>query len=159
MALTGAVAQRMLARALSLAHSPDCGPLDLDGLAAELTAEVAGDLERQHGRPPRWLLQCREALREDNRYTVGNHGLCKLAQELGLHPVYLARAFRSHFRCSPGEFARQHRLQRAAGLLARSRLRLIDVALDCGFFDQAHLTRSFRARFGMTPGDYRSRAG
>lgn len=158
-ALSGPVARQLLARALRLTQSPDSEALDLDSLAAELTAAVAGDLERQHGRPPPWLLQCRDALRDDSQYTVGNHGLCKLAQELGLHPVYLARAFRSHFRCSPGDFARQHRLQRAAKLLAHSRLSLSEVALDCGFFDQPHLSRSFRARFGVTPGEYRVRAG
>ena len=99
-------------------------------------------------------------MRDASLYTVGNHALCKLAQELGLHPVYLARAFRSHFRCSPGDFARQHhRLQHAANLLAHSRLSLSEVAQDCGFFDQPHLSRSFRARFGMTPGEYRVRAG
>jgi len=127
-ALSGPVARQLLARALRLAQSPDCEPLDLDSLAAELTAAVASDLERQHGRPPPWLLQCRDALRDDSQYTVGNQGLCKLAQELGLHPVYLARAFRSHFRCSPGDFASQHRLQRAARLLAHSRLNLCEVA-------------------------------
>lgn len=157
-ALSGPVARQLLARALCLAQSADCEPLDLDSLAAELTAAVASDLERKHGRPAPWLLQCRDALRDDSQYTVGNHGLSKLADELGLHPVYLARAFRCHFRCSPGEFARSYRLQRAAGLLAGSRLSLTDVALDCGFFDQAHLSHSFRARFGLTPRDYRIRA-
>ncbi|WP_428504664.1 helix-turn-helix transcriptional regulator [Roseateles sp.] len=104
-------------------------------------------------------------MRDDSRYIVGNHGLCKLAQEPGLHPVYLARAFRSHFRCSPGDFARQHRLhrlhrlQRAAKLLAHSRLSFSEVAQDCGFFDQPHLSRSFRARFGMAPDEHRVRAG
>ncbi|MDI4634275.1 helix-turn-helix transcriptional regulator [Pelomonas sp. V22] len=159
LALGGAVAQRMLGQALALAGSTDCTPLDLDGLVAELTAEVAGDFERRQGRPPRWLLQCRDALRDDALYTVGRSGLCQLAGELGVHPVYLARAFRRHFRCSPGEFARSSRLHRAAALLSRSRRSLVDVALDCGFFDQAHLARSFRAGFGMTPGDYRLRAG
>ncbi len=67
-------------------------------------------------------------MRDDSQYTVGNHGLCTLAQELGLHPAYLARAFRSHFHCSPGDFERQHRLQRAANLLALSRLNLCEVA-------------------------------
>jgi AraC family transcriptional regulator len=98
-------------------------------------------------------------LQADSLYTVCEHGLCKLTLELGLHPVHLARVFRSHFRCSPGNFARQHRLQRAARLLAHGRLSLSDMARDCGFFEQPHLSRSFRARFGMTPREYRVRAG
>ncbi|WP_411910522.1 helix-turn-helix transcriptional regulator [Paucibacter sp. DJ1R-11] len=77
----------------------------------------------------------------------------------GLTPALLARAFRSHFRCSHGEFSRQHRPQRAAKLLAHSRLNLSAVTQDCGFFDQPHLSRSFQGRFGMTPRKYRVRAG
>lgn len=97
------------------------------------------------------------ALHKASQYTDDNNGLCQLAQELGPHPVYLACAFHGNFRCSPGDFARQHRLQRAAKLLAHSRLSLSEVAQDCAFFDQPHLNRSFRARFGVTPGEYRVR--
>jgi AraC-like DNA-binding protein len=30
------------------------------------------------------------------------------------------------------------------------------VALACGFFDQSHLNRVFKARMGVTPGVYRA---
>jgi AraC-like DNA-binding protein len=30
------------------------------------------------------------------------------------------------------------------------------VAFQCGFADQAHLTRSFKARLGVTPGQYKA---
>ena len=38
-----------------------------------------------------------------------------------------------------------------ARMLAHSRISLSEVALDCGFFDQPQLNRSFRTRFGVTP--------
>jgi AraC-like DNA-binding protein len=31
-----------------------------------------------------------------------------------------------------------------------------DVAAACGFFDQSHLNRVFKARMGVTPGAYRA---
>jgi transcriptional regulator GlxA family with amidase domain len=30
------------------------------------------------------------------------------------------------------------------------------VAVECGFFDNAHLTRSFRRALGVSPSEYRS---
>jgi AraC-like DNA-binding protein len=33
---------------------------------------------------------------------------------------------------------------------------LVDVAAEAGFADQAHFTRAFRSRFGLTPGRYRA---
>ena len=32
--------------------------------------------------------------------------------------------------------------------------KLIDVAVDCGFTDQSHLTRHFKRSLGVTPGAY-----
>jgi AraC family transcriptional regulator len=55
-----------------------------------------------------------------------------------------------------GSFARDVRLDRVADRLAHSNARILDIALDAGFADQSHLTRSFRKRFGMTPGEYRA---
>jgi AraC-like DNA-binding protein len=31
-----------------------------------------------------------------------------------------------------------------------------DVAFECGFADQAHFTRHFKARTGVTPGQFRT---
>jgi AraC-like DNA-binding protein len=30
------------------------------------------------------------------------------------------------------------------------------IAVQCGFADQAHLTRAFKARLGVTPGQYKA---
>lgn len=43
------------------------------------------------------------------------------------------------------------RLSLARALLADSKLRVLDVAMRCGFQTEAHFSRRFRARFGVTP--------
>lgn len=72
------------------------------------------------------------------------------------------RAFERRYRTETGFSPRQLReLQRIA--LARYRLTitptlsLTDLALDSGFFDQAHFTRQFQKITGQTPGQYQQR--
>jgi AraC family transcriptional regulator len=84
--------------------------------------------------------------------------LRRLAAEAGCDPSYLCRAFRSHTGYTMGEYARQLRAKKAAEMIASSSSSLADVALGCGFSDQSHLTRLFKACYGMTPGAYRAMA-
>ncbi len=46
-------------------------------------------------------------------------------------------------------------LPEAARLLAGSDVPIAEVAIASGFRDQSHLTRAFRARFGMPPAAFR----
>ena len=84
--------------------------------------------------------------------------LSVLAAECGVHPVHLCAAFRSAQGCSPGEFVRRLRIEHARRLLATTPDAVSRVAFACGFSDQSHLTRQFRAATGMTPAEYRRRA-
>ena len=52
----------------------------------------------------------------------------------------------------PKAVARVLRFERALRLLREGRA-LADVAYDCGFADQPHLNREFRALGGSTPGE------
>jgi AraC family transcriptional regulator len=47
------------------------------------------------------------------------------------------------------------RLDRARRLLAETAMPAKEVAAACGFADQAHLTRLFARRFGVTPSAFR----
>ena len=52
-------------------------------------------------------------------------------------------------------FVVEKRIKRAKQLLRSGDLALKEVAAACGFSDQAHMTRMFRAKLGVTPGQYR----
>ena len=84
--------------------------------------------------------------------------MSEIAREIGVSRSHLARAFRTWFATSPGEFQRHCRVQAAADRLAHTDISLIDIALQCGFYDQSHLTNALRSAVGMTPTEIRWRS-
>jgi len=73
----------------------------------------------------------------------------------GLSRYDLARQFRVTLGTSPHRYLLMRRLDFARQRIGRAR-RLVDVACDAGFADQAHFTRMFKAAFGLTPTRYRA---
>ncbi|MGE0719471.1 MAG: AraC family transcriptional regulator, partial [Alphaproteobacteria bacterium] len=78
----------------------------------------------------------------------------ELERATGLDRWSLARHFRRLLGTSPYRYLTMRRLDRA-----RERLRagdgLAEAAAACGFADQSHMTRQFRAAYGMSPGRWR----
>jgi AraC family transcriptional regulator len=125
-------------------------PLAIEGLVLEILAELA-----RLATPPRvplWLAHARDLIHD--RFHE-NLGLAEISVQVGVHPVYLATAFRRHFRQTMGEYQRQLRVEFACRRLAAGRTPLADIALAAGFADQSHFARVFKRQIGMTPGLYR----
>jgi AraC family transcriptional regulator len=131
----------------------DVAPLAIEGLLLQMAALTSRRASRrgETSEPP-WLARVRERIHAEFRGTLR---MSDLAAEAGVHPVYLARAFRQRYACSPAEYARRLRVEAAGVLLARSDLPLSQVALKAGFSDQSHLTHQFRRVVGISPGRYR----
>ena len=102
---------------------------------------------------PRWLKECREMLESHPELGVTHEAL---AFRVGKHPVHLAKAFRKAYGETIGECQRRLRLSKAESLLRRRNVSLADIALECGFSNQAHFSRSFKCAFGTTPSVYRA---
>jgi AraC family transcriptional regulator len=77
--------------------------------------------------------------------------LTALAREVGVHPAHLSRGFPRYFSCTLGQYVRQLRVQRALTLFFDPHLSLLDIALACGFFDQSHFIRCFKAVMDERP--------
>jgi AraC-like DNA-binding protein len=91
------------------------------------------------------------------RMTVSNGrvGVGTLAAEIGWSRRRLGERFRREFGLSPKVAGRVMRFEAAHRLLrARRRPGLADVAVRCGYYDQAHLHREWRELAGCTPAQW-----
>lgn len=80
-----------------------------------------------------------------------------LADKLCMSQSQLNRKVKSITGFSTAEYILQMRMERARRLLASTEISVGEIAARCGFEDQSHFTRSFKAIFGLTPTQYRRR--
>jgi AraC-like DNA-binding protein len=80
----------------------------------------------------------------------------KLQWDTGLSHTRLIQLFREQIGLTPKLYCRVRRFHALLGRIDRDmRVNWARLAADCGYFDQAHLIRDFRAFAGMTPAEYR----
>ncbi|MCZ4290029.1 AraC family transcriptional regulator [Hoeflea alexandrii] len=90
----------------------------------------------------------------------GRVRLAELEACSGLSRWQIARQFRAAYGVGPHRFHLLRRLDRVRALIVGGQ-DLAEAALATGFADQAHMSRQFRAVFGLSPGEWRglTRAG
>jgi AraC family transcriptional regulator len=129
-------------------------PLVIEGLMLEVLGSVerAGQGVAPHP-APRWLALVEQVLRDEYRAPpLVTH----LARMVGVHPIHLARAFRTRHGCSAAEYVTRIRVEHACHLMVRSHRGLAEIAAEVGFSDQSHLTKAFHRVMGTTPAKYRA---
>ena len=115
-----------------------------DGLDAALAQRVAGEMDKRK-------LWKREGL-----------GIAELAGELGTQEYRLRRAINRHLGYRNfNDFLHDYRLKEAAARLAdpgERHLPVLTIALDCGYGSIGPFNRAFKARYGITPSQFRNQA-
>jgi AraC family transcriptional regulator len=81
--------------------------------------------------------------------------LQELADAAQLSRTYFADAFRRAMGVAPHRYLTQRRLERARDLLRNSSLPICEIALQCGFSSQSHLSKTFLNTYGTSPRRYR----
>lgn len=102
---------------------------------------------------PNWLVRAREIVHD--RFAEPLR-ITALADEIGVHPVYLSTSFRKAYGLLIGDYVRQLRIRWACERLLNSADALATVAQLAGFADQSHFCRVFKRIIGITPAAYRS---
>jgi transcriptional regulator GlxA family with amidase domain len=93
-------------------------------------------------------------------YAGGAVRVSALAAETGWSGRHLTSRFRAEIGLTPKAAARVIRFDRARHLLVSqlavvgSDTRLADLAVACGYFDQAHMAREFRSLAGCPPSQW-----
>jgi len=145
---------RLASRLYEESHNDDSvAPLAIEGLMLELLAEMCRQGRTPaESRIPRWLRQVRGLL---NEQCTANLSLESIANSVNVHPTHLCRAFRQYYHCTPGDYVRQLRIERARHYLAGSDTPLAEIALQVGYSDQSHFTTAFKRLTGFTPSQFR----
>ncbi|MEV0717715.1 AraC family transcriptional regulator [Asanoa sp. NPDC050611] len=146
-----ALADPMLRRRVAQLHSVLDGPgdeLQAESRLALVVDRIRGHLgapgQRDPVAPRRLARDLRDLL--DGHVTTGLT-LDDAAARLGAHPSHLVRAFTTEFGLPPHAYLVGRRVDRARALLLAGQP-AAGVAADAGFYDQAHLTRTFRRYLG-----------
>lgn len=117
----------------------------LDDLVASRAADCPGTLRAG------WLDRARDQLRA----APAASRLDALAREAGVHRVHLSRSFTAAFGVPPSLYRLRCMAAQALVAIVCGRQPLAEAAIEAGFADQSHFTRTLRSQTGLTPDQLR----
>jgi AraC family transcriptional regulator len=85
----------------------------------------------------------------------GELTLDEMSQSVGLSTAHFSQMFRQSTGESPHQFVLRNRVERAKEMLQAAEMRVLEVAVACGFKTQQHFARVFRRVCGVSPTEYR----
>ena len=124
----------------------------IEALLAHLTARYGGDAITAEISPA--ALKGAEIARAYiDEHPDEDVSLNDLSAAAGVSPFFLTRSFSKTYGVPPHLYLMQTRIKKAQRDIIEGK-RIVDVSLDCGFFDQSHFSRIFLRETGMTPGEF-----
>jgi AraC family cel operon transcriptional repressor len=103
---------------------------------------------------PEWLGAALQQIRRPEHFTLGPRQLARLA---GRCLEHVTRSLKACLGTTATDVVNEARLDHAALQLRMTPLKIIDVALECGYQNIGHFYGLFRQRFGVSPRQYRLR--
>lgn len=112
------------------------------------------DLLAQLARPLTWHPAIDYTLRHFRRMPHATT-IARMTERIGLSPRRFIQLFRQQVGLTPKAFCRVRRFQQALVTVhGAQQVNWTGVALDCGYYDQAHFIHDFQSFSGMTPSAY-----
>lgn len=104
-----------------------------------------------------WYEPIRKAVVYLDEHFAENVTVAQLAEIAHYSEAQFRRLFHALMQTTPSDYIASVRVNAAKTLLANTDKRISDIAAETGFFDHAHLIRTFRRLTGLTPAKYRRR--
>lgn len=147
----------------AIAHEIDAGSPNGTLFAESLSVGVLRRVAALHGRvqPESGALTAGQLRRVDELIAAGaasDLSLSSLAGATGYSKAQFVRLFRRATGTSPHRYVLRRRLDRALQLIVGSSMPLAEVADECGFSSQSHLSSAFAGAYRCTPGEARRNA-
>lgn len=122
--------------------------------AARDDRAAIGLLERELMTRIRRPLLIHPAVAQALRVPIEAKRVADIRKRSGYSHRHFIDLFRAHVGLTPKQYCRIRRFSSALALIARGDGKLVEIALACGYADQAHLSREFRELAGVTPTAY-----
>lgn len=145
----------------TLQRNPEPGSLYLDSLATVLAVHLLDRYSIQPVQFPKDRLskpKLDQVLDYIHSHLDQPIKLGDLARLLEISQYYFCRLFKRSVGIPPYQYVLQQRIERAKQLLRQPHIKIVDVALQCGFSNQSHLTKLFHQFTGITPKHYQDQA-
>jgi AraC family transcriptional regulator len=125
-------------------------------LRKQINSQVAEGNSDERGRLIAW--QARKVRDYIDSHITGPILVSDLCALVRLSEAHFSRSFKRAFGQSPHAFVIRRRLEFAAQFMLQTDEPLCDIALRCGFADQAHFSKHFRHANGLNPSAWRRTA-
>lgn len=125
----------------------------IDLLLFQLCENIDRIQTSKNDNEPHWMNSLKEILHQEHE----NLSLEYLSNKLGVHPGHLSRAVPKYLSVTLGDYIRQQKIKKAIHLIMGSNQSFLDIAFNCGFSDQSHFIRTFKAYLGVTPKQYKTK--
>ncbi len=84
-----------------------------------------------------------------------NWSLGSMAEQCGIQRTQLGKLFQKLTGGTPMEYLTRIRIERAKALLRETDLKIIEIALECGYGSSQYFANTFRQATGQSPSEYR----
>jgi AraC-like DNA-binding protein len=138
-----------------LGHSREVAQSAIEEATSLLQEQVRPRSRRDRASGGLLAWQVRKVRNYVDVHIAGRVLVSELSAIVQLSEGHFSRAFKRVFGIAPHAFVLRRRLELAARLMLESSASLTDIALHCGFTDQAHLCNQFRQVMGDSPAAWR----
>jgi AraC family transcriptional regulator len=150
------VVNLLMSASRELEHSQEAAKTSIQRAASLLQAQMrCASAERQEPTPElqAWKVRLLESYIEEH---IGQPIMvADLSALVNLSEGHFSRGFKLAYGVPPHAYIVSRRVEFAAQLMLASHAPLSEIALKCGFHDQAHLNKQFRRLTGETPAAWR----
>ena len=109
--------------------------------------------EQLHASAPKWLMELREKLKEDNNFAEGLPCIDRLCDKSREH---VARSMKKYYGVTVSEYINDLRLNYMANMLRYSNHEILDIIFESGFNNVSWCYKCFSKKYGMSPLEYRN---
>ena len=101
---------------------------------------------------PAWFTSLCKEMKEHKNFSRGSERMYELCPKSKSH---LVRCMKKYLHTTVSEFINEQRMTYAVNLLLNSKMSIIDISFECGYFNLNYFYRLFRKYYGKAPKEFR----